>query len=126
MQRPAFVRRTKDVHAGHEDVGYSYVIVRRENRPSGSTLKVTTDLKQISPVLKMDEAGPDLHSNPISVNGTDDLTPDERLRRDAYRWARVVYPPLKRSGHVILDSCTSEGKKISAMICSFPDRTQEK
>ena len=36
MQRPAFVRRTKDVNAGHEDVGYSYIILRRGTRPEAS------------------------------------------------------------------------------------------
>lgn len=34
---------------------------------------------------------------------------EESLRREAYRWPRLVFPPLKRSGHVIIDACTSEG-----------------
>lgn len=33
----------------------------------------------------------------------------EALQLEAYSWPRLVFPPLKRSGHVILDSCTSEG-----------------
>lgn len=33
----------------------------------------------------------------------------EALRLEAYGWPRLVFPPLKRSGHVILDSCTAEG-----------------
>lgn len=33
----------------------------------------------------------------------------EALRLGAYGWPRLVFPPLKRSGHVILDSCTAEG-----------------
>lgn len=32
------------------------------------------------------------------------------LRLEAYSWPRLVFPPLKRSGHVILDGCTTEGK----------------
>ena len=53
------------------------------------------------------------HSTDESVNEMDSseqYAVDEKLRLDAYSWARVIYPPLKRSGHVILDSCTSEGK----------------
>lgn len=32
------------------------------------------------------------------------------LRLEAYSWPRLVFPPLKKSGHIILDSCTAEGK----------------
>lgn len=32
------------------------------------------------------------------------------LREEAYYWPRLIVPPLKKSGHVILDSCTPEGK----------------
>jgi hypothetical protein len=32
-----------------------------------------------------------------------------QLRGEAYRWPRLVFPPLKKSGHVILDACTAEG-----------------
>lgn len=33
----------------------------------------------------------------------------EALRLEAFSWPRLVFPPMKRSGHVILDSCTAEG-----------------
>jgi len=36
----------------------------------------------------------------------------EALRLEAFNWPRLVFPPLKRSGHIILDSCTAEGKII--------------
>ncbi|KAF8841935.1 hypothetical protein BDN67DRAFT_966448 [Paxillus ammoniavirescens] len=32
------------------------------------------------------------------------------LRREAYGWPRLVFPPLKKSGHIIIDACTQEGK----------------
>ena len=41
-----------------------------------------------------------------------DLSPaelEEQLRQEAYRWPRLVFSPLKKSGHIILDSCTAEG-----------------
>ena len=34
---------------------------------------------------------------------------EESLRLEAYSWPRLVFAPLKRSGHVILDCCTPEG-----------------
>ena len=36
----------------------------------------------------------------------------EMLRHEAYDWPRLVFPPLKRSGHIILDVCASEGAHI--------------
>ncbi len=33
----------------------------------------------------------------------------DQLRREAYQWPRLVFPPLKKSGHIILDACTAEG-----------------
>jgi len=35
---------------------------------------------------------------------------EEQLRQEAYQWPRLVFSPLKKSGHIILDSCTTEGK----------------
>lgn len=32
------------------------------------------------------------------------------LRGQAYQWPRLVYPPLKRSGHVVMDTCHPNGK----------------
>jgi len=31
------------------------------------------------------------------------------LRQEAYQWPRLVFRPMKKSGHIILDSCTAEG-----------------
>ncbi|KAL5535734.1 RSM22 [Sanghuangporus sanghuang] len=90
LQRPAFLRRTKHVRAGHEDIGYSYVAIRRGKRPSLHQTSATDGaLHQSEPV------------------GED---PVDRIRLEAYDWPRMVFPPLKRSGHVIIDGCTLEGK----------------
>ena len=35
------------------------------------------------------------------------------LAKEAYQWPRVVAPPLKRSGHVILDTCFPDGKSVA-------------
>jgi ribosomal protein RSM22 (predicted rRNA methylase) len=35
---------------------------------------------------------------------------EEALRLEAYSWPRLIFPPLKKSGHIILDGCTAEGE----------------
>lgn len=47
-------------------------------------------------------------SLPEAGNNVEDV--DEAIRLEAYQWPRLVFPPLKRSGHIILDGCTAEGK----------------
>jgi ribosomal protein RSM22 (predicted rRNA methylase) len=34
---------------------------------------------------------------------------ENSLRSESFNWPRLVFPPLKRSGHIILDCCTPEG-----------------
>ncbi|CCO29928.1 hypothetical protein BN14_03952 [Rhizoctonia solani AG-1 IB] len=34
---------------------------------------------------------------------------EEVLRNAIGTWPRIIYPPMKRSGHVIMDTCTNEG-----------------
>lgn len=46
------------------------------------------------------------------------LTPaalDAALRLEAYNWPRLIFPPLKKPGHVILDGCTPEGKSFALL-----------
>ncbi|EKM61456.1 uncharacterized protein PHACADRAFT_248077 [Phanerochaete carnosa HHB-10118-sp] len=134
LQRPEFVRKTKHSKMGHEDIGYSYVVIRRGARPeqpnskfgrigdigrrelekiaaaqaSAAELVVDRDASQpakptkppVDPSLTIDPAGVDMTPQDIQ----------ETLRSEAYYWPRLVFPPLKRSGHIVLDGCTSEGK----------------
>ncbi|KDR85631.1 hypothetical protein GALMADRAFT_84637 [Galerina marginata CBS 339.88] len=135
IQRPSFVRRTKHSGVGHEDIEYSYVVIRRGPRPSPMNTSVgrvgaigkrrvnedrlaNTPLKELE--IYTDETGaiPDKGNEtpaiqPIVESKEGILEPPElqaQLRREAYQWPRLVFRPLKKSGHIILDSCTSEGK----------------
>jgi Mitochondrial small ribosomal subunit Rsm22 len=48
---------------------------------------------------------------------------EEALRLEAYSWPRLVFPPLKKSGHIILDSCTAEGEtSLWRWFCIFSNR----
>lgn len=53
-------------------------------------------------------------SSPARLLGQAEL--NEALRREAFSWPRLVFPPLKRNGHIIMDSCTAEGKFASLII----------
>jgi hypothetical protein len=37
------------------------------------------------------------------------------LREEAFRWPRLVFPPLKRSGHIILDVCSPQGTPLARL-----------
>ncbi|KAJ1975426.1 37S ribosomal protein S22 [Dimargaris verticillata] len=78
IQRPHFMMQAKKCKRNHEDIKYSYLVVRRGARP---TAKFVT---------------------------TADPTHKTFLTR-AYSWPRLVFPSLKRGGHVTIDSCTPQG-----------------
>ncbi|KAF6754297.1 hypothetical protein DFP72DRAFT_899894 [Ephemerocybe angulata] len=129
LQRPEFV--------GHEDVQYSYVVIQRGARPGQVTSTVgrlgqvgarainaqiakSTPVKQLSLFDEKHDSAP--HAAPIrspesESQALSQLSEDtsleelqNTLRQEVYHWPRLVFPPMKKSGHVILDSCTPEGK----------------
>ncbi|TFK94959.1 Rsm22-domain-containing protein [Polyporus arcularius HHB13444] len=134
LQRPEFVRKTKHSGTGHENMDYSYVVIRRGPRPTPTPTKVgrvgdvgrrelVKDLEASIPMAQLSLAGDrsgeraNDHAEEFidmeARNGEIALSPDEltaALRQEAYSWPRLVFPPLKRSGHIILDSCTAEGQ----------------
>ncbi len=128
---------------------YSYVVVRRGPRPAHVTDKVgriggvglrefakriedstpmahlsldvdhqeltePADREQVSSrELKLSEATEDDHGL-ISAEVT------SALRQEAYSWPRLVFPPIKRSGHIILDVCHPQGKDLSWVSTVLP------
>lgn len=157
LQRPAFVRKTKHSGVGHEDTGYSYVVIRRGKRPTpmatgvgrvGVVGKRELDkiaLEQVpipelfaddgSMVDSIDSTSSDAsHGFDAAVASSGDvadastasiekaqdhLDVETALRLEAYTWPRLVFPPLKRNGHVILDGCTAEGNWYCPQQCSL-------
>jgi len=53
----------------------------------------------------------DLHlaSGPTAEEARNQDETENDLREEAYTWPRVVAPPMKRAGHVILDTCFPDG-----------------
>lgn len=39
-----------------------------------------------------------------------DTVLQEHLRQSSYSWRRIIYSPMKRSGHVTMDTCTPNGQ----------------
>lgn len=135
LQRPAFVRKTKHSGVGHEDVGYSYVVIRRGTRPSAPRNTEVGRLGQVGKeelakshtkslqreLVESDEPMPEIHQEAEPVVATD-VKPEPEARSpeelenalilESHNWPRLVFPPMKRSGHVILDCCTPEGALI--------------
>lgn len=92
-----------------EDVSFSYIVVRKGKRPEKPTIS-TSALATISP-LPIDSSSEVTNTSGVEVvkeegeaSSSDDFT------TQAYGWRRLVAPPIKNKGHIILDSCTSEGK----------------
>ena len=126
------MRKTKHASKVYEDILYSYVIIRRGSRPTGSTNPATRDgavareeAAQLERKGRMMEGGSGVvevledgdlgfRGNPPAIAlQSAPISENDRLAmiRESYDWPRVIYPPLKRSGHVILDSCTNQGKR---------------
>lgn len=143
LQRPEFVRKTKHSGVGHEDIGYSYVVIQRGSRPPLDSS--SQNVGKMGPIAyeeaqkEVDRRSglvlyPDTHANQEHIQAqeediraaevaTEQQDPptslaniEHSLRNHAYHWPRLVFPPLKRSGHIILDSCTSAGKIMRVTI----------
>jgi len=137
IQRPSFVRKTKHSGVGHEDIEYSYVVIRRGPRPSpsiknlgriGEVGRRALEKEAVSNILAKELQLHSAYEDKIgSSAGETSIGPvtteiesepwsaaevQEALRLEAFNWPRLVFPPLKKSGHVILDSCTAEGKVL--------------
>ena len=131
MERPPFVRRTKHSGVGHEDIGYSYVVIRRGPRPSipdvkvgrlgdvGRRQKQSEETKRPPVELELDDAGSQTSSTPVIAStqpartmeshGHDLEEIDGLMKAEAFHWPRLVLPPLKKSGHVVMDVCDPSG-----------------
>lgn len=134
---------------------YSYVVIRRGARPLPPQHKVgrigqvgrreiqeSADAVTPIPILAVEgETCPNIAGSDSSLKSQDhaeqpfneELASTEdieaALRLEAYHWPRLVMPPLKKSGHIILDGCTAQGEDIRDPIIPPSDadiRYQEK
>ncbi|KAK0199070.1 mitochondrial small ribosomal subunit Rsm22-domain-containing protein [Armillaria mellea] len=125
LQRPSFVRKTKHSGRGHEDIGYAYVVLRRGPRPQRVALSEGVGRMGSVGREEAEEEANEVREVVLS-EGFGELEPqaeplpDEEphgdlvaaLRLESYSWPRLVFPPLKKGGHIILDGCTKDGKIV--------------
>ncbi|KAG8981721.1 37S ribosomal protein S22 [Tulasnella sp. 427] len=151
LQRPEFTRLTKHAYKATEDMLYSYVVIRRGQRPAkekayereteerarewmftgavgqeeAAKAAEKARMQEGGSAVVLEDEGGELHFHRGSARGLgddgagepfvdqrtleEDSADNEYMRLESYSWPRVIYPPLKRSGHVILDSCTADG-----------------
>ncbi|CAG8790620.1 30172_t:CDS:10 [Gigaspora margarita] len=87
----------KVVGNNYEDSKYSYVILRRGPRP-----RVPAETSKKLEKLTREDAI------------------DTELARDfsteAFHWARLILPPIKRSGHIVMDYCSNTGKRNAVVL----------
>lgn len=131
--RPGFLRKTKHAKRDFEDVTYSYVVIRRGERPlkplplaptvgkmEGPERPVPTvygdhvDGEPGEPVPKLTRSEYSIETERqmvegISRTGREEL---ERLKQESYHWRRIIYNPMKGSGHITIDTCTPKGEYL--------------
>jgi ribosomal protein RSM22 (predicted rRNA methylase) len=141
LELPSFVRLTQHSKDGYGDIKYSYLVIKRGIRPkpvqatigrigevgrralekerrSAKALKELKELNESSDgdVLTVSSEcsslDDDTHSKNFSDEGYNMNQVEEHLRQESYYWPRLVLPPLKRGGHVIIDGCMPEGLSL--------------
>ncbi|KAJ2589075.1 37S ribosomal protein S22, partial [Coemansia sp. RSA 1804] len=95
VQRPMCTMLTKKSKTNVEDLRYTYVIMRRGQRPPlPEAIQAREEEEEASAALR--------------GGGRRAPVPRNQLARAAHHWARAVLPPIKRKGHVIVDVVTRE------------------
>ncbi|KAG0142662.1 hypothetical protein CROQUDRAFT_662190 [Cronartium quercuum f. sp. fusiforme G11] len=88
IERPKFLKDTKHSNKPEEDAKFSYVVIRRGRRP-----RTGTDAQSPTSLIAEGHDGPD----------------EQGWMKHAIDWPRIILPPHKRKGHVIMDVCASSG-----------------
>ncbi|GAA6005050.1 hypothetical protein JCM10207_008492 [Rhodosporidiobolus poonsookiae] len=97
VQNPTFLRHTKHTSRGQDDAKFSYVVIRRGQRPlPASVAETAVELSQPGEAVVLHDATVKEKEGPIDVA--------EELARP-----RIIAPPMKRSGHIIFDVCSPSG-----------------
>ena len=63
-------------------------------------------LEEIEEEKRLAEGEPE----PVDFANVDETQMMQSLREEAFSWPRLVAPPIKSSGHVIMDVCAQSGE----------------
>ncbi|GAA5923538.1 hypothetical protein JCM3775_000420 [Rhodotorula graminis] len=109
VKTPAFLRHTKHSTRGEEDAKFSYVVIRRGQRPATSSR--SSAFVDLLADFEKDGATSSPTAEPTSV-----VIPEPKASVEEpvdmaseLSWPRLVAAPKKRSGHIILEVCASSG-----------------
>ncbi|PYH40553.1 tRNA methyltransferase RSM22 [Aspergillus saccharolyticus JOP 1030-1] len=109
--RPPFLQRIIDAkNHNHEDLRYSYLVVQR-----GVDLREERGFKQ-DRVAKYHAAKgyehlwPDEETKAAMTEEEQQKLAEDEARFEPLTLPRIVYPPIKRRGHVTFDICTPDAK----------------
>jgi hypothetical protein len=118
---------TRQLRLSHwaQDERFSFVVLRRGARPARGAAPHATPLGEAFGLAHEDNVAPE------AADDVDDITADAEEAEEAEEvssepppsaaavsaavaaaaagWSRIVRPPRKRSGHVVLDLCTATG-----------------
>lgn len=111
VKTPAFLRNTKHSSRGEEDSKFSYVVVRRGQRPTSAAPARPSAVEGL--LAEVDaleaQAAPDAAVRAIASVIPTAAQQDTIDVPSELSWPRLVAPPKKRSGHIIMEVCASSG-----------------
>ncbi|KAF9312614.1 37S ribosomal protein S22 [Podila horticola] len=99
-------RKTKHSKENFEDAKYTYVVLRKGPRPALTAArqaeitpsKATEDVPAKGGKHKKQPPPP-----PVTYDNFEDMF------KASHNWSRLVVPPIKKDGHVVMDTCGPEG-----------------
>ncbi|KAF9931891.1 37S ribosomal protein S22 [Linnemannia zychae] len=104
-------RKTKHSKENFEDAKYTYVVLRKGPRPvftpapptpvSGLEAEVLPEDSATDPNIKKKRTKKPPPPPPVTYDNPEDM------QAASYGWSRIVVPPLKKDGHVVIDTCAS-------------------
>lgn len=125
VQRPDFLRKTKHSKENFEDSKYTYVVLRKGARPVFHPPAATPSIP-LDPSLIPSQLSESTDDTPES--SSDPSAPKRRAKHKkppppppvaydnhedmfsaSHSWSRIVIPPLKKDGHVVIDTCAANG-----------------
>ncbi|KAG0206529.1 37S ribosomal protein S22 [Mortierella sp. GBA30] len=120
VQRPDFLRKTKHSKENYEDAKYTYVILRKGARPLFVASSPVISEKPQEQLQLTDLTAKGISDNDSSIvqkKKFKKLPPpppvtyekSEDMFAASHAWSRIVVPPIKKDGHVVIDTCGTSG-----------------
>ncbi|KAG0302488.1 37S ribosomal protein S22 [Dissophora globulifera] len=125
VQRPDFLRKTKHSKENYEDSKYTYVVLRKGARPT-FTQPASASISAASVKTQTPTEPTVLSSEPSDATSHTAATPSKKFKKPpppppvtydndadmfaaSHNWSRIIMPPLKKDGHVVIDTCAADG-----------------